>query len=131
MRLLPLLLLLTFAACASQKRPRPFTTDGCSLFPDGTAEHKDLWLRCCVKHDEKYWRGGTKAERLQADLELRDCVAAVGQPKIAARMLTGVRAGGTPYLPTDFRWGYAWPYLRGYKRLTDDDKKRLEESSDR
>ena len=31
-------------------------------------------------------------------------------------------------LPTGFRWGYAWPYLRGYKRLTDEDKTRLEEA---
>ncbi|MCX5795989.1 MAG: hypothetical protein NTY77_10880 [Elusimicrobia bacterium] len=128
MRILSLLLLLTLAGCASQPRLRPFTTDGCSLFPDGTSEHKDLWLDCCKKHDHKYWMGGTKAERLQADIELRNCVAGVGEPRTAELMLQGVRAGGTPYLPTRFRWGYGWRYFRGYKPLTDKEKKLIEDS---
>ena len=127
MRILPPLLMLTFAGCAPQPRLRHFTTDGCTLFPDGISELKDLWLDCCKKHDYKYWMGGTKAERLKADLDLRNCVAAVGQPKIAKWMLRGVRAGGTPYLPTSFRWGYGWRYFRGYKPLTDREKKLIEE----
>jgi len=129
MRILPpLLILLAFAGCASQPRLRPFTTDGCSLAPNGTSEHKDMWLDCCTKHDYTYWMGGTKAERLKADLDLRNCVAAVGQPKTAKWMLRGVRAGGTPYLPTSFRWGYGWSYFRGYKPLTDGEKKLIKES---
>jgi len=32
-------------------------------------------------------------------------------------MFTGVRVGGTPYLPTSFRWGYGWPYPRAYGEL--------------
>jgi hypothetical protein len=40
-------------------------------------------------------------------------------------MLNGVRVGGTPYLPTSFRWGYGWPYLRGYKVLTAQEKKQV------
>ena len=119
--------MLTFAGCAPQPRLRHFTTDGCTLFPDGISELKDLGLDCCKKHDYKYWMGGTKAERLKADLDLRNCVAAVGQPKIAKWMLRGVRAGGTPYLPTSFRWGYGWRYFRGYKPLTDREKKLIEE----
>ena len=94
---------------------------------DGTSEYRDLWLHCCRRHDRKYWLGGTKAERWDADIGLRDCVAAVGQPRIAERMLRGVRAGGTPYLPTRFRWGYGWRYLRGYKPLTDSEKNLIEE----
>ena len=129
--LAPLLLISAFTGCASQPRLRPFTTDGCSLAPNGTLEHKDLWLKCCKEHDHKYWRGGTKAERLKADIELRDCIAAVGEPKIATLMLAGVRAGGTPYLPTGFRWGYGWSYFRGYQTLTDGEKKLIEESQRR
>jgi hypothetical protein len=72
--------------------------------------------------------GGTKEERLKADHELRDCVAAVGEPKTAELMLRGVRVGGTPYLPTSWRWGYGWRYFRGYKPLTDSDKKLIKES---
>jgi hypothetical protein len=29
-----------------------------------------------------------------------------------------VRIGGSPYLNTPFRWGYGWPFGRGYKALT-------------
>ncbi|WP_216662021.1 hypothetical protein [Niveibacterium sp. COAC-50] len=41
---------------------KPFTTDGCSSFPDGTPWQQTLWLDCCVKHDIAYWIGGTKEE---------------------------------------------------------------------
>lgn len=41
-------------------------------------------------------------------------------------MLAGVRVGGTPYLPTMFRWGYGWPYPRGYKALTDEERQQIE-----
>lgn len=129
MRQIILLLSMALAGCASQPRLKPFTTDGCSLYPDGTAEYRDLWLHCCRRHDRKYWLGGTRAERLEADIELRDCVAAAGQPRIAERMLRGVRAGGTPYLPTRFRWGYGWRFFRGYQPLTDSEKSLIEESS--
>lgn len=105
---------------------KPFTSDGCSSFPDGTLNHKTLWLKCCVAHDRAYWKGGTYKERLKADLDLRRCVAQVGEPAIANLMLAGVRVGGTPYLPTKFRWGYGWPYLRGYKALTAEEKKLVE-----
>lgn len=128
MRILTLLPLLTLVGCASSSKLRPFTTDGCSLFPNGTSEYKDLWLDCCIKHDYRYWMGGTKAERLKADIDLRDCIAAIGQSNTAKWMLRGVRAGGTPYLPTSFRWGYGWHYFRGYKPLTDGEKKLIEES---
>lgn len=102
---------------------RPFESDGCSGFPDGTLEQSELWLACCVAHDLAYWKGGIYDERKQADLELEHCVAEVGKPEIAKLMLAGVRVGGTPYLPTKFRWGYGWPYTlfwpRGYKALSD------------
>ena len=29
----------------------PFTTDGCSMFPDGSGKDKELWLSCCEDHD--------------------------------------------------------------------------------
>lgn len=122
------LLLLALIGCAANPRIRPYATDGCSLFPDGSSKHKDLWLNCCKQHDYKYWKGGTRQERLKADLDLRDCVAAVGQPKVAAWMLKGARAGGTPYLPTNFRWGYGWPYPRSYKRVSDEERKLIEKS---
>lgn len=96
----------------------PFTSDGCSSFPDGTRQQNQLWLLCCEDHDFAYWQGGTYQQRLAADQRLRECVAGVGEPTIAALMLGGVRVGGSPWLPTRFRWGYGWPWPRGYGPLS-------------
>ncbi|HHJ34827.1 MAG TPA: hypothetical protein ENJ87_03585 [Gammaproteobacteria bacterium] len=96
---------------------KPFTSDGCSAFPDGTLAQRQLWLDCCTEHDRAYWKGGTYEERLDADRQLRACVARVGEPEVALLMLAGVRVGGTPYLPTAFRWGYGWSYPRFYGPL--------------
>lgn len=123
-RLSVLLLLLLASASASELRP--FTSDGCSSFPNGTFWQNELWLACCTAHDYAYWQGGTFEQRLQADQELEACVSAVGEPEIARLMLAGVRVGGTPYLPTMFRWGYGWPYPRGYKALTDEERQQIE-----
>ncbi|WP_290610002.1 hypothetical protein [Arsukibacterium sp. UBA3155] len=113
-----LLTLLLVPLSAPANEIEPFTSDGCSLFPDGTREQNDLWLACCTAHDYAYWKGGTYQQRLAADNALQACVAKVGEPEIARLMLAGVRVGGTPYLPTKFRWGFGWPYPRGYKALT-------------
>ncbi|WP_374514879.1 hypothetical protein [Niveibacterium sp.] len=107
-----------FASVASADNIKPFTTDGCSSFPDGTPWQQTLWLDCCVKHDIAYWIGGTKDDRVAADEALEQCVAAVGEPEIAKLMLAGVRVGGTPYFPTTYRWGYGWSYPRGYGALS-------------
>lgn len=117
--LLPLALL---SGCQSSNHLKAFSTDGCSHFPNGTHEHKELWLQCCTAHDLSYWQGGTYAQRLEADKQLRECVAQVGEPAIANLMLGGVRVGGTPILPTRFRWGYGWDYMRWYGPLSDEEK---------
>lgn len=97
---------------------QPFSSDGCSAFPDGTLANPKEWLQCCRQHDLVYWRGGTERERQTADRELQECVAATGQTEVSFTMLLGVRIGGSPWWPTSFRWGYGWPYLRGYEPLT-------------
>lgn len=116
-------LLLSFAARA--ENIKPFSTDGCSAFPDGTIEQNELWLSCCTAHDYSYWQGGTYEDRLAADQQLEQCVAKVGEPKIAKLMLAGVRVGGSPYFPTSFRWGYGWSYPRFYKALTAEEKEQV------
>ena len=103
---------------------KPFTSDGCSIFPDGTFEQNKLWLDCCVAHDYAYWKGGTYSERKIADESLEKCVAEVGEPEIAVLMLAGVRVGGSPFWPTRFRWGYGWSYPHFYGELS---KKELEQ----
>jgi hypothetical protein len=119
-KVLSVALVLPLSALADDLKP--FTTDGCSSFPDGTIEQASLWESCCIRHDFAYWQGGTYEERLAADEELESCVAGVGEATIASLMLAGVRVGGTPYLPTSYRWGYGWPFMRGYKPLTAEEK---------
>lgn len=103
-------------------RLQPFTTDGCTDFPNGTSTNPEQWLHCCKRHDLKYWAGGTRIERKLADLELRSCVAATGESEIAEIMYRGVRLGGTPFLPTPWRWGYGWEKIRGYTSLSEKEK---------
>lgn len=118
-------LLLSACALAPAQQVEPsaqitladFTTDGCSMFPDGTSAQPKLWCQCCVEHDKAYWAGGTESKRREADLVLKECVRALGQSKTAAIIWAGVRIGGSPYLPTPFRWSYGWPYTRGYRAL--------------
>lgn len=123
-RSLPLIGAAFLVGCSSNPVDEldPFTSDGCSSFPDGTLKQRELWLSCCVAHDKAYWIGGTYQERLNADKELETCVAKVGEPEIAKLMLAGVRVGGSPYWPTTYRWGYGWDYPRGYKVLSTEEK---------
>lgn len=88
--------------------PHPFTTDGCSLWPDGA------WQGCCVTHDKAYWCGGTAQERREADEALRICVVRHSSATMAGLMYVGVRLGGAPWLPVPWRWGYGWDWPRSY-----------------
>ncbi len=119
------ILLLSFTAISHSDELTPFTSDGCSAFPDGTLQQKTLWLSCCTAHDQAYWQGGTYLQRLDADLALRSCVSAIGQKEIALVMLAGVRVGGSPFIPTPFRWGYGWPYPRFYGELNNQELKQV------
>ncbi|WP_415635988.1 hypothetical protein [Pseudoalteromonas distincta] len=125
MRLCASLLLILLSNAANAENIKPFTSDGCSSFPDGTIQHKKLWLACCTAHDYAYWQGGTYKERLKADKVLQHCVANVGETNIANLMLAGVRIGGSPFIPTTFRWGYGWSYPRLYQALTADEIKQI------
>lgn len=96
-----------------------FTSDGCSLFLDRSPiNNENDWCKCCLEHDIAYWQGGTKAQRLEADEQLRDCVLKkTGDPILADTMYKGVRFGGSPYFYNWYRWGYGWSYERKYQKL--------------
>jgi hypothetical protein len=119
-------LVLLLGACASAQVPgtlSPFSTDGCSMFPDRSLLSGADWCRCCVAHDLVYWRGGTAEERLEADQALRSCVQqATGNTALAELMYAGVRTGGGPYFYTPYRWAYGWPYGRGYEPLSSEER---------
>ena len=89
----------------------PFTTDGCSMSPDGN------WAACCVEHDIAYWCGGTADERRQADRRLAACAVARHHSKCFGQLVyLWVRSGGVPWEPFPWRWGYGWSGIRGYER---------------
>ena len=121
---------ITLSAEDTSSSLKPFTTDGCSSFPDGTLSQQSLWVNCCIRHDLAYWKGGTETERYNADKELESCVANVGKPEIAKIMLAGVRVGGSPIFNTPFRWGYGWPYRGKYAALTKADKLEIKQKLD-
>jgi hypothetical protein len=110
---------------------KDFTSDGCSLFPDGTMGDRTKWCECCLQHDIAYWRGGTEQERKTADEVLRACVFEHTEDQsLAETMYLGVRAGGHPVFPTWYRWAYGWPYGRGYKPLTEEDQTKTQKKID-
>jgi hypothetical protein len=55
--------------------------------------------------------GGNWEERLDADIDLFRCVYKSTGFGMAILMFIGVRIGGTPFLPTPWRWGFGhkWP----------------------
>ena len=117
-RVLAIAAALALGGCAPTHVLRDFTTDGCSLFPDGDADGPVCRAECCRQHDMAYWRGGTAVERRSADQAFRECVAQAGEPTLAGLMYRAVRLGGMPLAPNWFRWGYGWGYGRGYEPLT-------------
>ncbi len=118
-----LLLVVILSGCASmsafESGLQPFSTDGCSLFPDRSYITKADWCSCCLAHDLAYWRGGTEQDRLNADIALKNCVQqSTKNPVLANLMFEGVRLGGGPYFFTSYRWGYGWKVGRAYTPLT-------------
>ena len=112
--------------CSSHPKLNQFKSDGCSLFLDRSLIDEKSWCDCCVAHDSVYWHGGTKQERLQTDQKFRQCIIEkTGDEYLADMMYNAVRAGGSPYFPTWYRWGYGWNYIRGYKALTPQEKETI------
>ena len=106
----------------SKNTLQAFSTDGCSggmsaswqLFVSGLSSDGDWprrlpWLACCLAHDESYWRGGSKEDRLLADRGLKQCVKNKGFPAVANLMYAAVRLGGGPCTDFSWRWGYGLP----------------------
>lgn len=112
------------SSCTTDSSLQPFTSDGCSLFPDSSLISENDWCSCCFEHDVRYWRGGTSEERKAADVELRGCVLEkTNSAGLSAAMYRGVRAGGSPYFYTWYRWGYGWSYDRKYQALTQNESR--------
>ena len=114
--------------CSSSESLSPFSSDGCSLFPDASLITQADWCECCLQHDIAYWQGGTQQQREAADLELQQCVLAKTQDSALANLMyEGVRLGGSPYFYNWYRWGYGWSYERKYQALTEHEYKQVEQ----
>lgn len=127
MKSVSIFFLICLSLNAVSEELKPFTTDGCSMFPDGVINDDSKWVKCCIKHDLAYWKGGTESERDKADEDLKKCVADTGEEEISAVMHFGVKVGGSPVYPTWYRWGYGWPYNRGYKPLSDKENEQVKQ----
>jgi hypothetical protein len=116
--------IMLFAACSRPPRLSPFTSDGCSLFPDKDYLSGASWCGCCVEHDYAYWKGGSDADRLAADLANEDCIIKrTGDTTVAHMVFRANRAGGSKHYPTWYRWGYGWPYEM--KAIPDSSRQRM------
>ncbi len=127
--LIPIMACFLMASCQSTRPPElsAFRFDGCSCFPEGTLKKPDLWEKDCLKHDIAYWQGGTRYERKRADQKFREGIRSRGKPMIAQLAYTGVRVGGTPWLPTPWRWGFGWKeFPRGYLAVSDEERSQIE-----
>lgn len=117
-----LAVLLVLSACSSEPGLSPFSSDGCSLFPDKSLITSADWCSCCFEHDLAYWRGGTAGQREAADLALQSCIVdKTGKSALGKLMFEGVRVGGSPYFYNWYRWGYGWSFERKYQALTVDE----------
>lgn len=104
---------ITGCAGLNSSNLEPFTTNGCSLFPDRKI------LSCCTEHDIDYWQGGSFAQRKSVDQQFRSCVLEkTGSGVLSAFAYSGVRVGGSPYWPPSAGWGYGWAFGRGYTALS-------------
>jgi hypothetical protein len=69
------------------------------------------WRHCCIEHDRAYYYGGSREEKIAADLRLKECVADTVGNKLTGELLgnamrLAVHIGGQPYFSTPYRWGY-------------------------
>jgi len=110
-----------------QKILRPFITDGCSSSPDGipVSHNPREWVHCCVKHDTRYWTGGTKADKDAADEELKQCITETGHEELAKVYRLFVGQFGGPQTRQNYRWGYGWNYQRPYAPLSQDEHEQI------
>ncbi len=123
------------SACTTPERIlatdlRPFVSDECSYFFEGTPGTPKKWAACCVSHDRAYWAGGVASARALSDEQFKQCVIESGGGKaLANSMWLGVRIGGAPWYPSRFRWGFGWPYYRGYKAITPAEQLEIDKKS--
>ncbi|WP_413560586.1 hypothetical protein [Bdellovibrio sp. HCB209] len=117
----------TFQDSLNLEKIQPFTSDGCSMSPNGPRAKPNGFLECCVNHDLAYWQGGTLEQKQTADLALQACITENSNEKIGKVFYEAVSLGGGPQFNTSFRWGYGWPKRRTYEALNHTERKSVEQ----
>ncbi len=111
---------LAVSLSASAGTLRPFTSDGCTFSPDGLPGKPVLWRECCVAHDLRFWGGGNRRDRKEADQKLKSCVEKKAGATIARLFFAGVQLGSlSPWKFPAKKWGNAWYDLAGYRSLSE------------
>lgn len=113
--------LISLSINASELKLKPFETDGCTMFVDGTKSEPKLWRHCCVEHDLRYWFGGSTTDMDETDLRLRSCVEKAAGDYWAAVIYRGVRAGHYSPIKNKYFWSWAWSVKRENVKLTTDE----------
>ncbi len=115
--LFPFLTSLTLQGSEETGTLKPFFTDGCTLFLDGTNKHPNLWVHCCKEHDMRYWFGGSEADRDKTDLRLKACVQDVAGETWAALIYAGVKTGHLSPIKNKTHWSWGWKQERNNIKL--------------
>jgi len=87
---------------------KPFYTDNCTFWSEGTRDEPELWKDCCIEHDLRYWVGGLKTEQKISDKRLRQCITDVAGSGHGNLMYTFVRLGHLSPIKskTSWSWGH-------------------------
>jgi hypothetical protein len=109
------------AAQARMGTLKPYVTDGCTGFAEGTKKDPNLWAHCCAEHDLRYWFGGSDDDMDYADLSLRACVREVAGEKWARIIYDGVIAGHSSPIKNKYHWSWGWKPKRKNLPLTEDE----------
>jgi hypothetical protein len=114
------LLFILSLSLSAQASLKPFTSDYCTWFPEGTIQRPQLWKHCCLEHDLYYWMGGNRNDRWRVDQLLKQCVQQTHAPRAANIMYRAVRAGSwSPIKMKGRKWGHGWQLKRKhYQSLT-------------
>lgn len=91
---------------------KSFSSDFCTMFPNGTLNRTDAWKHCCYDHDLRYWFGGTRGDELNADKILRSCVTKAAGSFYGSIMYYGVRSGHYSPVKNEHKWGWGWTPTR-------------------
>ena len=99
---------------------KPFVTDYCTLFVEGTRQQPNLWRHCCEEHDLYFWAGGSIEDKKASDQRLKACVKSAGASTQAVLIYTAVVIGGhSPIHIKAKQWGNTWENRPRYLTLTE------------